>query len=56
MTEHLGCLLPGVFFSGTVFGAVIVFYLMKWEILVPGFNPLPLLALWLLVAFSWVLG
>lgn len=56
MARNLGWLLLGMFLSGVVLGATAMFYLVNFEIVLPGFNPLPFLFGWLFLVASWVLG
>jgi hypothetical protein len=56
MTNQMGYILLGVFLSGMILGATAMFHLVKFEIVLPGFRPLPFLFAWLVIVFSWLLG
>ena len=56
MSQHLGCLLPGIFVTGVILGATAMFYLVRLEIVLPAFSPLPLLGCWAFVVLAWLIG
>ena len=54
--RHTGFLLTFVFVTGLLFGSAAMFYLVKAEIVLPGFDFRPYLLAWFVFLVAWLLG
>jgi len=56
MADRLGWIILGAVVSGALLGATALFYLMKFDIVLPAFDPVPFLLAWSVIVLSWLLG